>query len=352
MDRYEKGKKCLEDIQKAPVDELFKELEDIAPDLSRFVIEFPYSEIYTRSDVDLKTRELCTVAALTTLGTIPQLKDHINAALNVGNSPSEIVEIIMQMCAYAGFPKSINGVMAAKEVFKEKGLLWRGIEITFETVGHKLQEELVDIIKNGKETNDYELIVFKYVFISELEIPLVEDLNFEIVDDGFVVHIIPDNLKFDLLVRLNNVFDKFEIMFMPNSYNVLKLKFVLCDWMYSDEEKRQLMDDLVEMETFKADVGDEGKILQEDLKKFFSEGIGDKEDLIFRLELYFYAFKLFCRKKVSIKNNQFMICLNDSLLEWDLIKLVMQDFTDFELVIESVKENSDVLINLNFTYHF
>ena len=92
MDRYEKGKKCLEDIQKAPVEELFKELEDIAPDLSRFVIEFPYSEIYTRSDVDLKTRELCTVAALTTLGTIPQLKDHINAALNVGNSPSEIVE--------------------------------------------------------------------------------------------------------------------------------------------------------------------------------------------------------------------------------------------------------------------
>jgi hypothetical protein len=51
--------------------------------------------------------------------------------------------------------------------------------------------------------------------------------------------------------------------------------------MYSDEAKRQLMDDLVEMETFKADVGDEGKILQEDLKKFFSEGIGDKEDLIF-----------------------------------------------------------------------
>ena len=59
--------------------------------------------------------------------------------------------------------------------------------------------------------------------------PLVEDLNFEIVDDGFVVYIIPDNLKFDLLVRLNNEFDKFEIMFMPNSYNVLKLKFVLCD---------------------------------------------------------------------------------------------------------------------------
>ena len=122
--------------------------------------------------------------------------------------------------------------------------------------------------------------------------------------------------------------------------------------MYSDEEKKQLMEDLVEMETFKADVGDEGKILQEDLKEFFKKDIGDKEDLIFRLELYFYAFKLFCRRSVKIDENQFTIFLNDSLLEWNLIKLVMDDFTDFELEIEAVKENRDVLINLNFTYHF
>lgn len=123
MNRYEKGKECLESIQKVPVEEIFKDLEDIAPDLSRFVIEFPYSEIYTRDELDLKTCEICTVAALTAMGVIPQLKDHIRAALNVGNSPKEIVEIIMQMSAYAGFPKAINGVMAAKEVFIEKGLL-------------------------------------------------------------------------------------------------------------------------------------------------------------------------------------------------------------------------------------
>jgi 4-carboxymuconolactone decarboxylase len=123
MSRYEKGKKVLEDIQQRPVEEIFNELEDVAPDLSRFVVEFPYSEIYTRDEVDLKTRELCTVAAITVLGAIPQLKDHINAALNVGNSPSEIVEIIMQMSAYCGFPKAINGIVAAKEVFAERDLL-------------------------------------------------------------------------------------------------------------------------------------------------------------------------------------------------------------------------------------
>ena len=122
--------------------------------------------------------------------------------------------------------------------------------------------------------------------------------------------------------------------------------------LYSDEEKKQLMDDLAEMETFKADVGDEGKILQEDLKDYFINGNGDKQDLIFRLELYFYAFKLFCRKEVVIDRNQFIVYLNDSLLDWHLINLVMQDLTDFELEIEAVKENKDVLINLNFTLHF
>ena len=123
MTRYEKGKKCLESIQNRSVDEIFKDLEDIAPDLSRFVIEYPYSEIYTRDELDLKTREICTVSALTVLGTIPQLKEHINAALNVGNSPTEIVEIIMQMSAYCGFPKAINAMMAAKDVFTERDLL-------------------------------------------------------------------------------------------------------------------------------------------------------------------------------------------------------------------------------------
>ena len=123
MTRYEKGKKTLEGIQERSVEEIFRDLEDIAPDLSRFVIEFPYSEIYTREELDLKTREICTVAALTVLGTIPQLKDHIGAALNVGNSPAEIVEIIMQMSAYCGFPKSINAMVAAKEVLSERGIL-------------------------------------------------------------------------------------------------------------------------------------------------------------------------------------------------------------------------------------
>ena len=123
-DRYEKGMNVLREINKENIENLFEDLEDIAPDLGRFVVEFPYSEIYTRKEVDLKTRELCTVAAITALGHAQkELYDHVHAALKVGNSPKEIVEIIMQMSAYAGFPAAINGMKTAKKVFKELDLL-------------------------------------------------------------------------------------------------------------------------------------------------------------------------------------------------------------------------------------
>ena len=101
--------------------------------------------------------------------------------------------------------------------------------MTFDTVASKLQTELIDIIENAKEVNEYELIVFKYLFISELNIPLLEDLGIEIVDDSFILYVIPDGLKLNLLRDLADAFDRFEVTFMSNSYNILKLKFRLSD---------------------------------------------------------------------------------------------------------------------------
>ncbi|WP_292603448.1 hypothetical protein [Methanobrevibacter sp. UBA212] len=101
--------------------------------------------------------------------------------------------------------------------------------MTFKAVSSKLQDELVDILKSEKAVNDYELIVYKYVFISELGIPLFEDLGVEINEDSFVLYIIPDDLQFAQLRDLDDAFDKFTITFLPNSYNLLKLKFRLSD---------------------------------------------------------------------------------------------------------------------------
>ena len=108
----------------------------------------------------------------------------------------------------------------------------RGIEITeetFEAIASKLQEELIDVIENDRQVNDYELIVYKYIFISELGVPLLEDLGVEIIDNGFILYIIPDNLDFNLLRKLDDEFDKFRLFFAPNDFQLIKLKFLLCD---------------------------------------------------------------------------------------------------------------------------
>lgn len=106
----------------------------------------------------------------------------------------------------------------------------RGINITvenFDSIALKLQEELTDIIEKNKDVNEYELIVYKYIFISELKIPLLEDFGIEIKEDSFILYIIPDDLEFALLRKLDDVFDRFDISFMSNSYDILKLKFAL-----------------------------------------------------------------------------------------------------------------------------
>lgn len=93
-------------------------LAAIAPDFATYLIEFPFGDIYSRPGLDVRAREIATIAALTTLGNAPaQLKVHIEAGLNVGLSRTEICEILMQMAVYAGFPAALNGLFAAGEVF-------------------------------------------------------------------------------------------------------------------------------------------------------------------------------------------------------------------------------------------
>jgi 4-carboxymuconolactone decarboxylase len=119
-ERYRRGKELLDRLNPDNADRLAENLKDIAPDMARYVYEFAYGDIYSRRGLDPKSRELATVAALTALGNAPlQLKSHITGALNAGWSREEIVEAIMQMAVYAGFPAALNGLYAAKEVFAE-----------------------------------------------------------------------------------------------------------------------------------------------------------------------------------------------------------------------------------------
>ena len=118
LSRYDRGLAKLNEIDGAAGTHVLNSLRDIAPDFARYLIEFPFGDIYSRPGLDLRAREIAVVAALTALGNAaPQLKVHIEGALNVGVSRDEVVEVIMQMAVYAGFPAALNGLMAAKEVF-------------------------------------------------------------------------------------------------------------------------------------------------------------------------------------------------------------------------------------------
>ena len=122
-ERYKTGLAKLSEIDGEQGERVVEALKDISPDFAELLITFPFGDVYSRPGLDLKSREIATVAALTAMGTAaPQLKVHVQAALNVGCSREEVIEIMIQMAVYAGFPAALNGLFIAKEVFADNGL--------------------------------------------------------------------------------------------------------------------------------------------------------------------------------------------------------------------------------------
>jgi 4-carboxymuconolactone decarboxylase len=123
-ERYQRGWEKLMEVDGDGGERVIQSLHDIAPDLGKYVIEFSFGDIYSREGLDLKQRQLVTIASLTTQGGCePQLHVHLNAALNVGLTPKEIIEAIMHCSPYTGFPRVLNAIFLAKRVFQERDVL-------------------------------------------------------------------------------------------------------------------------------------------------------------------------------------------------------------------------------------
>ena len=122
--RFTQGMEQLKSIDGKGGENVIKSLEDIAPDLGKFIIEFAFGDIYTREGLTTEEREMITLSSLLTAGGCePQLEVHINGALNVEISPEKVIETFLQCIPYTGFPKVLNAVFAAKKVFAERGLI-------------------------------------------------------------------------------------------------------------------------------------------------------------------------------------------------------------------------------------
>lgn len=122
-ERYDRGLRMLAAVDGVAGQNVVDTLAQSFPDFARYVVEFPFGDIYARKRLGLRERELATVAALCALGSaLPQLRVHVQAALHVGCEPREVVEVVMQMAVYAGFPAALNGLSVVREVFAETGI--------------------------------------------------------------------------------------------------------------------------------------------------------------------------------------------------------------------------------------
>jgi 4-carboxymuconolactone decarboxylase len=120
-ERYRRGWERLIEVDPEGGPRVIESLQDVAPDLGRYAVEFAFGDIYSRPVLDLRQRQLITISALTTLGGAePQLEANVDAGLNVGLSAREIVEAMLACIPSTGFPRVLNAVIVAKRVFEER----------------------------------------------------------------------------------------------------------------------------------------------------------------------------------------------------------------------------------------
>jgi 4-carboxymuconolactone decarboxylase len=121
-DNFQRGLDILAKIDPENYKDIIAGFEQSAlPDLGTLAVEFNYGQIFSRSGLDLKSRLLAAVAGLTALGNTEQLKFYLNGALNAGWTQEEILEAMLQMVIYAGFPVALNTILTvASEVFSER----------------------------------------------------------------------------------------------------------------------------------------------------------------------------------------------------------------------------------------
>ena len=123
-DKHKRGEELLRLVDGDRVaDNLLEAYNEVAPDFARHLVEFAFGEIYAREG-DLKHREVVAISSLATMGGCDaQLETHVHGALNVGLTKPEIVEIVMTLIPYIGFPKALNAISVVKRVLEKRGLL-------------------------------------------------------------------------------------------------------------------------------------------------------------------------------------------------------------------------------------
>ena len=118
-ERYRRGVEILQRLAGNRLEPVTNKVAEVAPDFARMTIEFPFGDLYSRGAIDLRTREVAAIAALAALGHLPQLRVHVAAALNLGWTREEVVELLMQTAIYAGFPPALNALAECHDLLAQ-----------------------------------------------------------------------------------------------------------------------------------------------------------------------------------------------------------------------------------------
>lgn len=123
-ERFASGQAVLDTVHGDAGHGVIESLADIAPELGHQIVAWGYGDIYSRPELEPQQRQLVTLGMLTALGGAEaQLEVHVDASLNVGLTPQQIIEVFLQGSVYCGIPRALNAVAIAKKVFAERGLL-------------------------------------------------------------------------------------------------------------------------------------------------------------------------------------------------------------------------------------
>ena len=122
-DRYGRGVAILQLLSGDALEQSANRVAEIAPDFARMTIEFPFGDLYSRGAVDLPTREIAAISALAALGRTAQLRVHVGAALRLGCSREQVVELLMQTAIYAGFPPAIAALAECHDLLAAPGTM-------------------------------------------------------------------------------------------------------------------------------------------------------------------------------------------------------------------------------------
>jgi 4-carboxymuconolactone decarboxylase len=166
LDRVEKSKEKYKQLFGDGVPATYATDPDFQDILSHFI----FGEVFHQGDLDDKQRELITLVVLTTNQTVPQLKAHVGAALNVGLTPAEIKEAVYQCAPYLGFPKTLNAIAEVNEVFNARNITLpvgsqkrveednrfdKGLAVQVEIFGDVIEKNREDAPSNQKHIQDY-----------------------------------------------------------------------------------------------------------------------------------------------------------------------------------------------------